>query len=74
MVTNGGTDTETQTGTVTDEGETRGSSTIERTLHTHGNIGVTTNNQLIEAEIEMRKLSLAEMIIDDIINEYTYYC
>lgn len=74
VVTNSGTDTERQTGTVTDAGTTSGSSSTERTLHTHGNIGVTTNNQLIEAEIEMRKLSLAEMIIDDIINEYTYYC
>ena len=73
IVTNGGTDTETQTGTVTDAGETSGSTSTERTLHTHGNIGVTTNNQLIEAEIEMRKMSLAEMIIDDIINEYTFY-
>lgn len=74
VVTNGGTDTETQTGTVTDAGQSSGTSRNERTLHTHGNIGVTTNNQLIEAEIEMRKLSLAEMIIDDIINDYTYYC
>lgn len=73
VVTNSGTDTESQTGTVTDAGETSGTSSTERTLHTHGNIGVTTNNQLIEAEIEMRKLSLAEMIIDDIINDYTYY-
>lgn len=74
VVTAGGTDTERQTGTVTDAGETSGTSETDRTLHVHGNIGVTTNNQLIEAEIEMRKLSLAEMIIDDIINEYTYYC
>lgn len=73
VVTNSGTDTERQTGTVTDAGTTSGTSSTSRTLRTHGNIGVTTNNQLIEAEIEMRKLSLAEMIIDDIINEYTYY-
>lgn len=73
VVTNSGTDTESQTGTVTDAGETSGTSETERTLRVHGNIGVTTNNQLIEAEIEMRKLSLAEMIIDDIINDYTYY-
>lgn len=73
VVTNSGTDTERQTGTVTDAGTTSGSTSTERTLHVHGNIGVTTNNQLIEAEIEMRKLSLAEMILDDIINEYTYY-
>ena len=74
VLSNSGADTNTQTGTVTDAGETSGSTSTERTLHTHGNIGVTTNNQLIESEIAMRKLSLAEMIIDDIINEYTYYC
>ena len=73
VVTNSGTDTEIQTGTVTDAGETSGSTSTERTLHTHGNIGVTTNNQLIEAEIEMRKMSLAEMILDDIIDQYTFY-
>lgn len=74
VVTQGGSDTESNTGTVSDSGSTSESGNDRRELRVHGNIGVTTNNQLIEAEIEMRKLSLAEMIIDDIINEYTYYC
>ena len=45
----------------------------ERTLHVHGNIGVTTNNQLIEAELEMRMMSLAEMLLDNFVNDYTFY-
>lgn len=73
MITQGGTDTESNTGTVSDSGTTSESGNDSRTLHVHGNIGVTTNNQLIEAEIAMRKMSLAEMIIDNIINDYTYY-
>lgn len=44
-----------------------------RTLRVHGNIGVTTNNQLIEAELEMRLKSLAEMLLDNFINDYTFY-
>ena len=44
-----------------------------RSLRVHGNIGVTTNNQLIEAELEMRMMSLAEMLLDNFINDYTFY-
>lgn len=44
-----------------------------RSLRVHGNIGVTTNNQLIEQELEMRMMSLAEMLIDNFINDYTFY-
>lgn len=73
VVTNGGTDTETQTGTVTDAGETSGSSTTERTLRVHGNIGVTTASSMIAETVELYNMALAEKIIDDIINEYTYY-
>lgn len=73
VVTNGGTDTETQTGTVTDAGETSGSTSTERTLHVHGNIGVTTASSMIAETVELYNMALAEKIIDDIINEYTYY-
>lgn len=73
VVTNGGIDTESQTGTVTDAGTSSGTSNSSRTLRTHGNIGVTTNTHLIEEELELRKISLAEEIIDAIINDYTYY-
>lgn len=45
-----------------------------RTLRVHGNIGVTTNNQLINQELEMRIHSLAEMLLDNFMNDYTFYC
>lgn len=44
-----------------------------RTLRVHGNIGVTTNTELIESELELRKISLAEMLIDNFIKDYTFY-
>lgn len=44
-----------------------------RSLRVHGNIGVTTNNQLINQELEMRMSSLAEMLLDNFINDYTFY-
>ena len=72
-ITDSGSDSKSDTGTITDSGSESGSTSNSRDLRVHGNIGVTTNNQLIEAEIEMRKISLAEMILDDIINDYTYY-
>ena len=45
----------------------------ERTLHVHGNIGVTSNVQLLEEEETYRLQSLAELLIDNFINDYTYY-
>lgn len=44
-----------------------------RSLRVHGNIGVTTNTELIGSEIELRKISLAEMLIDNFIKDYTFY-
>jgi len=71
--TEGGTDSVAYGKTITDSG-TDGSETDQiRTLRVHGNIGVTTNNQLIEAELEMRIKSLAEMLIDNFIADYTFY-
>lgn len=71
--TEGGTDRTTYGKVLTDGGHDDNNTDIERTLHVHGNIGVTTNNQLIEAELEMRMKSLAEMLLDNFINDYTYY-
>ena len=45
----------------------------ERTLHVHGNIGVTSNVQLLTEEETYRLQSLAELLIDNFINDYTYY-
>lgn len=72
-ITNSGSDTSADSGTVTDNGTETCNTSSERELHVHGNIGVTTNTQLINDELELRKISLAEMILDDIINSYTYY-
>lgn len=59
--------------TIANSGKDNFDGTTNRTLRVHGNIGVTTNNQLIDAELEMRKFSLAEMLIDNFINDYTFY-
>ena len=47
---------------------------IERTLHIHGNIGVTTLTFMIDELLSSRqKETLAEMLIDNFINDYTFY-
>lgn len=71
--TEGGSDSTTYGKTETESGEDQRDITTGRTLHVHGNIGVTTNNQLIEQELEMRMKSLAEMLLDNFINDFTFY-
>lgn len=44
-----------------------------RTLRVHGNIGVLQNVDMIEAELRLRIQSLAEMLLDNFINDYTFY-
>lgn len=73
IITDGGSDSQTHTGTVTDSGTDSGSNDTDRELHVHGNIGVTSNVDLITQELELRKISLAEQILDDFVNAYTYY-
>lgn len=48
-------------------------SDTERTLRVHGNIGITSNATLIKETLELRSISLAEMLIDNFINDYTFY-
>ena len=57
----------TQGGTDTTDDDT------SRTLWVHGNIGVTRSDELVAFEIETRKLCLAEILLDNFINDYTYY-
>lgn len=57
----------------TDGGSDSDSGQSSRTLRVHGNIGVTRSDELMMFEIESRKLALAELILDDFINKYTYY-
>lgn len=58
---------------ITDGGEDSKEGNINRTLRIHGNIGVTTNTELINKEIELRMIALSELLIDNFINDYTYY-
>lgn len=38
----------------------------DSTLHRHGNIGVTTNQQMIESEIELRKKNFFDIVFSDV--------
>lgn len=58
----------------TDGGKDSESGSGSRTLRVHGNIGVTRSDELLRFELDTRKISLAEFILDDFIDRYTYYC
>lgn len=45
---------------------------VERTLTRKGNIGVTTSQQMLQSELDLRKFNLKYEIIEGFINEYTY--
>lgn len=45
-----------------------------RELHSHGNIGVTTSTQMISETVELYMKSFAELLLDNFINDYTFYC
>lgn len=76
---NTGTQTNSKTGTDTNNTETQSTSEIsygstERTTsNIHGNIGVTTSQQMITAELEMRKYNLLENILDEFIEYSTVF-
>lgn len=40
-------------------------------VHTHGNIGVTTNQYMINKEIDLRKIDIYEIIVTDFKNMFT---
>lgn len=44
--------------------------TYTHTNHTHGNIGVTTNQQMIREELELRQLDIDDYIINDFIKKF----
>lgn len=76
---NTGTQKNTKSGTDSNNSESVKSSemsyggTEKTTSNIHGNIGVTTNQQMIESEIEMRKNNLLENIIEQFINFTTVF-
>ncbi|MBO5816130.1 MAG: hypothetical protein J6R30_08485 [Bacteroidales bacterium] len=43
------------------------------TKHRHGNLGVTSTQQMITQELELRKNPVALLYIDEFINDYAYY-
>lgn len=71
--TEGGTDRNTYGKTVTDSGSDSVNDDTVRSLRVHGNVGVTSNVQLLTQEEEYRLQSLAELLLDNFINDYTYY-
>ena len=73
-VTESGTDTLSYGKRVTDSGKDENDETVETESHIHGNIGVTTSTAMIEEVVKMRLLSLAEMLLDNFVNDYTFYC
>lgn len=76
---NTGTQTNSKTGTDTNNTEIQSNSEItyggteKTTSNIHGNIGVTTSQQMITAELEMRKYNLLENILDEFIEYSTVF-
>lgn len=77
------TDAESGTTTTTVDRETK-NLTIDGTTYTadnvhgeiknrHGNLGVTTSQQMITSEIDMRMNPLIQLYIDTFVNDYAYY-
>ena len=79
ITSNTGTQKNTKSGTDSNNSESVKNSemtyggTEKTTSNIHGNIGVTTNQQMIESEIEMRKMNLLENIIEHFINFTTVF-
>lgn len=71
--TEGGTDTTTYGKTITDSGSDSTSDDTVRELRVHGNVGVTSNVDLLEQEERYRLQSLAELLLNNFIDDYTYY-
>lgn len=43
------------------------------TAHLHGNIGVTTNTEMIERELELRSMNVCDIVLKKFIDEVTFY-
>lgn len=55
----------------TDESEAEGNRELEHKAHLYGNIGVTTSQQMLEAEVDIRrKFNIYEMIAEEFVNEF----
>lgn len=47
-----------------------GSDTRHTVIHTHGNIGVTTNQQMVEAELKLRQYDIYKLITNEFIDTF----
>ena len=84
-VANSGSTSDAESGTTsTSVDHTEKSLTVNGTTYTadnvhgeiktkNGNIGVTTTQQMLSAEIELRLNPLVQLYLDEFINDYTYY-
>lgn len=77
VIGNTGTDTVNHTGTISDSGnESSSGSLIEngKTVHEgriHGNIGVTTSQQMLQSELDIARFNLIQQITDLFLTEFT---
>lgn len=67
-VKHSGSDNMAHTGTIKDEGKE--DNTTNRAGHVHGNIGVTTSQQMLEAELNLAKWNIYENITDLFLTEF----
>lgn len=70
MSTNSGTSNETSTGKSSDNTSGTGESTITHSSRMHGNIGVTTTQQMIQSEREVVKFCMDDYIKDAVIDRF----
>lgn len=47
-----------------------GGDTRHTVIHTHGNIGVTTNQQMVQAELELRQTDIYSIIVNEFIDKF----
>ena len=76
-ISNTGTDTFNHTGTITDAGTESASGSLTengKTIHEgriHGNIGVTTSQQMLQSELDIARFNLIQQITDLFLTEFT---
>lgn len=68
-----GTETLAHNVTVANSGKDQRDIDTQRTYQRHGNVGVTSAPELINQELGLYIKSLAEMILDNFIDDYTFY-
>lgn len=76
VVSNTGTDTYNHTGTITDSGSESSSGSLTengKTIHEgriHGNVGVTTSQQMLQSELDIARFNLIQEITDLFLTEF----